>query len=216
MTRLTELTLRDVYAGFLCELVDAPAMRAMLMDPPQSAVLPASMQLLRVKASARLQMSRKESDVVLATTTIPVLELGTDMLSLTDFSTDPAGEGFGMFSDNEPAQLPGGFSALWLRTGCIAFQFTGHADDGNPHDVEGIDLAEELCCFLASRPSSYREFRLFGDAKVATLTVRADWVPEFDGEVEHKQVKSHSLKVWAAVIRQFAPAHGPGCAHVTG
>ncbi len=93
----------------------------------------------------------------MAAVTIPALELQGSTVTLKAINAhgadDPDASALA-----EAADLPDGFSAVWLRTGCINLKRTRRSGGAI---VTSVDIAEELCRFLAIPPESYQEFRLY-------------------------------------------------------
>ncbi len=144
LTQLSELMLRSKTShGAISELLGSTAVP----------VLPASLHTLRLETVDKpLYINSSRRVDALTSTAHPLLELTAETVT------------FSFSIEQLPAEtdLPAGFRALWLRTGCITFEYViypGHIP------ATANDAAEELCCFLGQAPGSYREFRMFGSAE---------------------------------------------------
>ena len=93
----------------------------------------------------------------LSAVTIPVLELHGSGVVLKYLSADDA-DGRDANAPAEVADLPTGFRELWLRAKEVHVARTERAG-GAP--VSGVDIADELCRYMAFSPNSYRVFRLY-------------------------------------------------------
>ena len=199
LTQLTELTLRGG-EGFR-------AMRELLASPAPLA-LPASLHVLRLETADTLCLSAEglwiESP---ASSAIPVLELSAEVLSFDFVSTDPA-DGPLISAALQVADLPAGFSALWLRTGRIVLGCEGY-DGGDDDPAAGPNIAEEMCRFCSLAPTSYREFRLFHSDGTSDLTVEAEWLLKLPGaRMQCSEVSFGSLDAMAAAMHLFDAEHG--------
>ena len=139
----------------------------------------------------------------LGAVTIPVLELqGDNIIALTSLASGAHGHNAGDLP--EAAGLPGGFSALWLRTDCIKPPSAGHPVDGAAVAGVAVQPAEDLCRFLGLAPRCYQEFRLFTFWHLSVGTERKEWLPNGNYSASHT---IDSLRAVAAAMQQAADAH---------
>jgi len=145
----------------------------------------------------------------LSSITIPVLELHGNAVNLKDVSADGV-DGRDTNTPAEAADLPTGFRELWLRVNHINVETTRHAG-GAP--VSGIDIAEELCWFLALAPDCYRAFRLYEyrDECWYYTSVSVPYISLSllgSNGVSSCTGKFDSLQDMAAAMQRFEDAHG--------
>ena len=139
---------------------------------------------------------------------IPVLELRGDVVTLRAIGAVDA-DGHDANTPAEAADLPTGFRELWLRASSIDVQISGHAGSA---PVSGIDIAEELCRFLALAPQSYRAFRLYEyrHEYYYTITVSVPWISlSLSGSngVSRCAGRFDSLQDMATAMQRFADGH---------
>jgi len=148
-------------------------------------------------------MHRKEQ---LAPVTIPVLEWRCSSVEL-DYvrATPPANASM---ASPAVADLPFGFSSLWLHTDYIGMVF-----DERPggmalptfEDVDEDSGAEDLCQFFRLAPGCYKDFRLFVGGRLTISPLR------FMAEYNMPDIAEYyfdSLQDIAAAMRRVAGVHG--------
>jgi hypothetical protein len=179
-----------------------------LLESPALPVLPASLLALRLETAGTLNVSAEGRPEGLASDTISVLDLRAGVLSCSYLSADAADDRHAS-APAKTADLPPGFQALWLRTGCIALGSAGY-EGGGGSAVTGVDVAEELSRFLGLAPQSYREFHLFavGGGESSALSIEAEWLPTPDDAMECSTGSFASLDAVAEAMQMFASAHG--------
>ena len=145
----------------------------------------------------------------MAAVTIPVLEMRSKSIIL-DYHRNTRATPDCLDTSPVAANLPVGFRALWLHTGCI------HAD--RPEKIErpallSADVAETLCQLLGLAPDCYQEFRLmtFGQAthekQDSALVIKAQMRSLLyrPGEATRS---FDSLQAVAAAMQRVADAYG--------